>query len=347
LRSEAIVDVSPEKPTNEVSVEDIPPDQDCHWIGIAEYAPPAVADAKQGHNPPIDDSYTMPIVDSNDLVGRFPALTRHGHMARHAKCVYGYLSKMKGAIIRVRTNEPDYSALPDQAFNREKNAYTNGSIAYLDCETDDVGMYGDQPTALLLARTTYYLSEPMLVVDPSRFADRMHRHHHSHEMSNQGKSAQPIPVGDSSRHTDNMHPHAPRVDCNVNRGVAITDLMIVSSDGVIVLDPSIKVLSGLLCVSGLLCATLPNLVWTADTDWNPSMLHHTPLEDVGYYCKHVIIQHSKTTCVVATLGGASSAPLPSAGNPEHGGGSSTSNSYRLHSAVRSLMSYSTALGRHH
>jgi hypothetical protein len=46
----------------------------------------------------------------------------------HAKRVYGYLSKMKEAIIWVHTDEPDYSALPNQEFDCwEKSVYHNVS----------------------------------------------------------------------------------------------------------------------------------------------------------------------------------------------------------------------------
>jgi hypothetical protein len=152
----------------------------------------------------------------------------------------------------------------------------------------------------------------------------------------------PMPIVDPSRHADTMyrrwHSHASLVDCNVNGG----DIMIVSSGGVVKLNHgnmnadlhryansergqviacigcgkatiladgqlelhngSVKVLSGLQCVSGLCCMcmrpTLPNLVWTADSRLNPSVIHHSHLGDVGNYCKCVIVQHSKITCVV-------------------------------------------------
>jgi hypothetical protein len=44
-------------------------------------------------------------------------------------------------------------------------------------------------TPILFAHKDIYLSEQMLVVDPSRFADRMHRHcYYSHEKSNHVES---------------------------------------------------------------------------------------------------------------------------------------------------------------
>jgi hypothetical protein len=52
----------------------------------------------------------------------FCAMPRRGHLDR-VKRVYGYLSKMKDAVILVRTNEPDYSGLPDQAFDWATGVY--------------------------------------------------------------------------------------------------------------------------------------------------------------------------------------------------------------------------------
>jgi hypothetical protein len=47
-----------------------------------------------------------------------------GHLDR-AKRVYGYLYKMKYAIIYVRTEEPDHSALPEQDFDWTYSVYGN------------------------------------------------------------------------------------------------------------------------------------------------------------------------------------------------------------------------------
>ena len=49
---------------------------------------------------------------------------RLGHLER-AKRVYGYLAKMKHAVIRVRTEEPDFSGLPDQDFDWATSVYGN------------------------------------------------------------------------------------------------------------------------------------------------------------------------------------------------------------------------------
>ncbi len=46
----------------------------------------------------------------------FRAAPRQGHLER-LKRLYGYLSKMKHAAIRILTDEPDYSDIPDQDFD--------------------------------------------------------------------------------------------------------------------------------------------------------------------------------------------------------------------------------------
>ncbi len=45
----------------------------------------------------------------------FRAAPRKGHLER-VKRIYGYLAKMKHASIRIRTDEPDYSDLPEMEF---------------------------------------------------------------------------------------------------------------------------------------------------------------------------------------------------------------------------------------
>ena len=47
---------------------------------------------------------------------------RIGHLDRLRR-IYGYLSKMKHAVIRIRTEEPDYSDLPDQQFDWTYSVY--------------------------------------------------------------------------------------------------------------------------------------------------------------------------------------------------------------------------------
>jgi hypothetical protein len=52
----------------------------------------------------------------------FRAAPRKGHLER-AKRIYGYLSKMRHATIRVRTDEPDYSDLPVREFDWSRSVY--------------------------------------------------------------------------------------------------------------------------------------------------------------------------------------------------------------------------------
>ena len=52
----------------------------------------------------------------------FRVAPRQGHLER-AKRLYGYLSKMRDAVIRIRTEEPDYSGLPDQDFDWAYSVY--------------------------------------------------------------------------------------------------------------------------------------------------------------------------------------------------------------------------------
>ena len=52
----------------------------------------------------------------------FRAAPRKGHLER-VKRIYGYLSKFKQATIRVRTEEPDYSDIPDPDYNWSHSIY--------------------------------------------------------------------------------------------------------------------------------------------------------------------------------------------------------------------------------
>jgi hypothetical protein len=70
----------------------------------------------------------------------FRTTPRVGHLDR-AKRVYGYLSKMRYAIIRIRTEEPDYSALPEQDFNWAYSVYGNVREAELTDAPDPLGKY--------------------------------------------------------------------------------------------------------------------------------------------------------------------------------------------------------------
>jgi Reverse transcriptase (RNA-dependent DNA polymerase) len=50
------------------------------------------------------------------MLSGFHTMPCHGHLDG-ARSVYGYLSKMKDAMMHVHTAEPDYSGLPDQALD--------------------------------------------------------------------------------------------------------------------------------------------------------------------------------------------------------------------------------------
>ena len=52
----------------------------------------------------------------------FRAAPRRGHMER-VKRIYGYLAKMRNAAIRIRTDIPDYSGLPDQVLDWSRSVY--------------------------------------------------------------------------------------------------------------------------------------------------------------------------------------------------------------------------------
>ena len=52
----------------------------------------------------------------------FRAAPREGHLAR-VKRIYGYLAKMKHAKIRVRTEEPDHSGLPNFEFDWSRTVH--------------------------------------------------------------------------------------------------------------------------------------------------------------------------------------------------------------------------------
>ena len=54
----------------------------------------------------------------------FRASPRKGHMER-VKRIYGYLSKMRHATIRIRTGEPDFSDITEQDYDWEYTVYGN------------------------------------------------------------------------------------------------------------------------------------------------------------------------------------------------------------------------------
>jgi hypothetical protein len=54
----------------------------------------------------------------------FRSNPRQGHLDR-AKRIYGYLYKMHHGAIRIRTDEPDYSDLPDKVYDWENSIYAD------------------------------------------------------------------------------------------------------------------------------------------------------------------------------------------------------------------------------
>lgn len=55
-------------------------------------------------------------------MSRFRAAPRHGHMDR-VKRIFGYLRKMKYGATKIRTEEPDYSDIPEKLYDWEHTAY--------------------------------------------------------------------------------------------------------------------------------------------------------------------------------------------------------------------------------
>ena len=55
-------------------------------------------------------------------LSRFRAAPRKGHLER-VKRVHGYLLKMKNGVIRIRTDMPDYSDIPDKVYDWESTCY--------------------------------------------------------------------------------------------------------------------------------------------------------------------------------------------------------------------------------
>jgi hypothetical protein len=70
----------------------------------------------------------------------FRSAPRQGHLDR-TKRIYGYLAKMKFAIIRVRTEEPDYSGLPEQDFDWAYSVYGNVREEELTDAPEPLGKY--------------------------------------------------------------------------------------------------------------------------------------------------------------------------------------------------------------
>jgi hypothetical protein len=57
-------------------------------------------------------------------MSRFRVAPREGHLDR-LKRMYGYIKKMKNGAIRIRTDEPDYSGLPDNSRDWATSVYGN------------------------------------------------------------------------------------------------------------------------------------------------------------------------------------------------------------------------------
>jgi hypothetical protein len=105
-----------------------------------------VSPLEKGDHPELDDSEELDIDGIKQFqsmigalqwavqIGRFDITTavmtmssfranpRRGHLDR-CKHIYGYLSKMRHAVVRVRTEEPDYSAIPKKIYDWEQSVY--------------------------------------------------------------------------------------------------------------------------------------------------------------------------------------------------------------------------------
>ena len=55
-------------------------------------------------------------------LSRFRAAPRQGHLTRVQR-VIGYLSKVRHGVIRIRTEEPDYSDFPDKVYQWDYSCY--------------------------------------------------------------------------------------------------------------------------------------------------------------------------------------------------------------------------------
>jgi len=65
----------------------------------------------------------MDITTAVMTMSSFRANPRKGHLDR-CKRIYGYLSKMRHAIIRIRTEEPDLSGIQDKTYDWESSVYS-------------------------------------------------------------------------------------------------------------------------------------------------------------------------------------------------------------------------------
>jgi hypothetical protein len=74
-------------------------------------------------------------------------MPRQGHMDR-VKRIYGYLSKMKDAVIRVRTQEPDLSAIPENEYDWANSIY--------GCESEQIPTDIPNPKGSFVTLTHYF-----------------------------------------------------------------------------------------------------------------------------------------------------------------------------------------------
>ena len=82
----------------------------------------------------------------------FSVAPSRGHLER-IKRIYGYLAKMKHGIIRIRTEEPDYSEIPVPEYDWAKSVY--GNVSEL-IPTDAPTPYGKYVT------TTHYVDANLM-----------------------------------------------------------------------------------------------------------------------------------------------------------------------------------------
>jgi len=85
-------------------------------------------------------------------MSRFRALPRKGHMDR-IKRVYGYLSKMRHGIIRIRTEEPDYSDLPKMEHDWSHTVYSGAKEEIPKDAPEPLGKF---------VRTTHYMDANLM-----------------------------------------------------------------------------------------------------------------------------------------------------------------------------------------
>ena len=72
-------------------------------------------------------------------MSRFRAAPRQEHMDR-LKRIFSYVIRTKDYAIRFRTDQPDYSFLPDQDFDWTYSVYGNAQESYLiPCQNHLVG----------------------------------------------------------------------------------------------------------------------------------------------------------------------------------------------------------------